>query len=205
MGATRTWAACLAGEKLKTESVSCSSTSVPCPDWNPLVCDAQRYIEAFEAHAMSSVRAKLDALLALERLHDPRVVPFFIQVLANRGEPTPVRIRVLKRLRNGNPIPEYRSEIAAAMVDVLADRSCPDLRMQAALALAVFADTDAVALALGGIALDSDEPIDLRYSAFTSLQRAGPTPECVDLFRQLSADEALGRSARSVLSSWRVE
>jgi hypothetical protein len=171
---------------------------------NPLVCEAQRYIDTFKAHATSSVRARLDVLLALERLHDPRIVPFFIQVLGDRGEPTPVRIRVLKRLRNGNPIPEYRPAIAAAIVDVLDDRSSPDLRMQAALALAVFADFDAVAMALGGIALDSNEPIDLRYSAFTSLQRAGPTPECVEMFRQLSADEALGRSARSVLSSWRM-
>jgi hypothetical protein len=77
--------------------------------------------------------------------------------------------------------------------------------MQAALALAVFTDIDGVATALGGIALDSDEPIDLRYSAFTSLQRAEPTPECIALFRQLWTDEPLGPSARSVLSSWRVE
>jgi len=56
---------------------------------------------------------------------------------------------------------------------------------------------------LGGLALDPDELIDLRYSAFTSLQRAGPTAECVALVQQLSADETLGGCARSLLSLWR--
>jgi HEAT repeat protein len=198
------------GGKLKIKRVPCTSTDsnatcIPCPDRKPPVCEAQRSIDDFKALATATLRARLDALLTLERLHDPRIVPFLIQVLVDRGEPTPLRIRVLKRLRNGNPIPEYRPAIAAAIVDVLADRSCPDLRMQAALALAGFTDIDGVAAALGDIALDSDEPIDLRYSAFTSLQRAGPTSECVALFHRLSTDEALGRSARSVLSSWRVE
>src|SRR5258708_7154301 len=44
--------------------------------------------------------------------------------------------------------------------------------------------------------------LDLRYSAFTSLQRAGPTSESVSLLRQLTEDETLGRSARSLLSTW---
>jgi hypothetical protein len=58
---------------------------------------------------------------------------------------------------------------------------------------------------LGNQALEVQEPIDLRYIAFTSLERAGPIPECVALVRQLTNDELLGRSARSVLLRWRVE
>jgi len=52
---------------------------------------------------------------------------------------------------------------------------------------------------------DPGETIDVRYSAFTSLQRAGPTAKCVAILRQLSADGILGRSARSLLSLWRLE
>ena len=38
----------------------------------------------------------------------------------------------------------------------------------------------------------------------SSAQRAGPTAECVAVLRQLSADGMLGRSARSLLSLWRL-
>jgi hypothetical protein len=42
------------------------------------------------------------------------------------------------------------------------------------LALAGFTDLEGVVAALGSLALDTAEPIDLRYLAFTSLQRDGP-------------------------------
>jgi hypothetical protein len=78
------------------------------------------------------------------------------------------------------------------------------LRLQAALVLGEFTDIPGTLAALGTTAL-AEEPVDLRYAAFTSLERAGPAAECVALLRQLSGDETLGRSARSVLSAWRVE
>jgi hypothetical protein len=95
--------------------------------------------------------------------------------------------------------------VAEAILQVISDRFSPDLRLQASLALAEFTDIEGVPARLGRLALDSDEPIDLRYSAFTSLQRVGSTPESVALLRQLSRDAALGRSARSLLSLWRLE
>jgi hypothetical protein len=166
--------------------------------------ELERLIEAFEAHADAPVSAKLDALLELERRAEPRCVPFLLDVLADRREPTPVRIHLLKRLRSGRLLPCYRPAVAEAIVRVLAQRSGPDLRLQAALALTDFVEVDGVLTTLGALALDPDEPIDLRYSAFMSIQRAGPTAECVALLRQLATDEALGRCARGVLSLWRV-
>src|SRR5258708_5308325 len=167
--------------------------------------DVERLIEAFRAPSTWSVLSKLDALLDLEQLDDPRIVPFLVHVLADQREPTEVRIHVLKRLRNGRLQPGDRQSVAEAVLMVLSDRSSPDLRLQAVLALAEFTDIAGVLTRLGRLALDSDEPIDLRYSAFTSLQRAGPTPECVTLLRELTTDEMLGRSARSLLSLWRLE
>jgi len=165
----------------------------------------QRLIEAFRARPAASARAKLDTLLALERLRDPRIVPFLVEILVDRRQPTTVRVHALKRLRNGSPIQAYRPAIARSILAVLADHFSSDLRLQAALALAIFVDIDGVVSALGSLALKDDEPLDLRYSAFTSLQQAGPAPECAAVLRQLSTDEALGRSARSVLTSWRLE
>jgi hypothetical protein len=76
------------------------------------------------------------------------------------------------------------------------------LRLQASLALAEFTDLGGVTTALGELALDGNEPLDLRYSAFTSLQRAGGTAECIRLLQVLPTDDALGLSAKAVLAIW---
>jgi hypothetical protein len=80
-----------------------------------------------------------------------------------------------------------------------------DLRLQAALALGEFIDISGVLCALGSLALEPHALIDLRYCAFTSLERAGPTPECVNLLRQMSNDEILGSLAKSALDRWRID
>jgi hypothetical protein len=167
--------------------------------------EVQWLIEAFEGRATSSALFKLDVLMDLERLRDARIVPFLLHVLEDHGEPKEVRVHLLKRLRNGHLTSDNRRPVACAMIRVLSDHSSADLRLQAALALAEFTEVDGVADSLGHLALDANEPIDLRYSAFTSLERAGPTDLCADLFRQLAADDTLGRSARSVLSAWHLD
>jgi HEAT repeat protein len=149
--------------------------------------------------------SKLDALMDLEQVDDPRIVPFLVEVLVDAGESTEVRINVLKQLRNGRLQPLQRQSVVTAVLQVVSDRSSPDLRLQAVLALAEFTNIDGVTATLGGLTLDPGETINVRYSAFTSLQRAGATTECVALLRQLSADELLGPSARSVLLSWQLE
>jgi len=167
--------------------------------------NVERVIVAFKTRPIWSVMSKLDALMDLEQIDDPRIVPFLVEVLVDQGEPMEVRINVLKQLRNGRLQPLQRQSVAEAVLQVVSDRSSPDLRLQAVLALAEFTDINGVTATLGGLTLDPGETINVRYSAFTSLQRAGATAECVALLRQLSADELLGRSARSVLLSWQLE
>ncbi|HEY1293880.1 MAG TPA: hypothetical protein VGJ60_12415 [Chloroflexota bacterium] len=149
-----------------------------------------------------SVRARLATVREIERVHGPRCVPYLLDVLDDQYEPAPVRIHVLRRLRNGRFLAEFRPAIAAAILPLLLEVRLTDLRLQALLSLADFTDIDTVLLSLGRVALDAGEPIDIRYIAFTSLQRAGPTAECVGFLRQLATDEALGDSAQSVLSLW---
>jgi hypothetical protein len=167
--------------------------------------EVDRLIETFRARATSAARSKIDVLLDLERLSDPRVVPFLLDLLADRHELTAVRIHVLKRLRNGHLPAVYRPAVAEVTVRMLSDRSSPDLRMQAVLALAEFTDISGIPALLGELALDPEEPIDLRFSAFTSLQRAGPTAESLAVVRQLSMDDTFGPSARHVLALWRLD
>ena len=109
--------------------------------------------------------------------------------------------------RNGDGLvaPVERPQVAKAIGDVSADNSTTELRVEAALALGLFTEIDRVLTALSILALAQEESIDLRYAAFTSLERAGPAPESISLMRQISGDETLGNSARSVLSAWFVE
>jgi HEAT repeat protein len=169
--------------------------------------ELERLVDAYRVRASSSVASKVDVLMDLERIRDPRVVPSLLKVLGDRHEAEEVRACVLQQLRCGRGLlgPADQPPVAKAIGDVLADKSTVDLRLQAALALGQFTRIDGVLSRLNAVCLAQDESIDLRYAAVTSLERAGPTPACIALLRQMSSDDTLGRSARSVLSAWHVE
>jgi hypothetical protein len=167
--------------------------------------EVERLIQVFSARgAMASAAAKLDVLLDLE-LRDRRVVFFLLQLLGDPSQPAEVRVHVLKRLRNGPLTADDRVKVAGVLCQLVSSGSSLDLRLQAALALGEFTEIAGVLTALGALALEYHESIDLRYAAFTSLERAGPTTECINLLLQLSSDDMLGCAVRSVLVRWRLE
>jgi hypothetical protein len=169
--------------------------------------ELQRLVDVYRTRGSSSVRSKLDVLIDLERVRDPRVVPFLLQVLGDSHESEDVRIHVVKQLRSGSGVlvPADRPAVAKAVGDVLADTSTEELRLQAALTLGDFTQTQGVLSTLSAVSLAPDQSIDLRYAAFTSIERAGPTPEGIAVLRQIAHDETLGDAARSVLSAWHVD
>ncbi len=171
------------------------------------MAEFERLVEAYARQASACPASKLDVLLDLERIRDPRVLPFLVKVMANADEAEEVRLHVLKHLRNGGRLvaPAYRTVVARVIGGILTCGSSPDLRLQAALALGEFVNVDGVLSSLGVVCLAREESIDLRYAAFTSLERAAPAAECIALLRQLSTDETLGGSARSVLSAWHID
>jgi len=145
---------------------------------------------------------KLDILMDLGRFDGPRVVAFYAMVVADDEEPPEVRADALRRLREASMMQTERVSAAEAGLRALAAGTDPALRLHAALALGDFVEVPAVLAALGRLAADEDEPIDLRYNAFTSLQRAGPSAACREILRDLTADEALGQSATTLLAVW---
>ena len=167
--------------------------------------ELERLVDAYRMEASSSVASKLAVLMDLERIRDPRVVPFLLKVLVDGRESQEVRSYVLTALRNGDGllVPADWPSVAKAVGDA-ADRSTTDLRLQAAFALGGFTQIEGVLGRLGALCLAQGEPIDLRYAALTSLERAGPTPECIALLRRLSNDATVGPFARSVLSAWQT-
>lgn len=168
--------------------------------------DLERLINVYRVRASSPGKSKLDLLMDIERIRDSQVVPFLLGVLGDRHESKQVRIYVVKRLRNGGGflVPADRPPVAKAIGELLADKSNEELRLQAALTLGDFTEIDGVLPRLSVVSLARDESIDLRYAAFTSIERAGPTPECIALMWQIAGDETLGGAARTVLSAWHV-
>jgi hypothetical protein len=166
--------------------------------------NVERLIGTFVARSDAPVACKLDALMDIERQRDPRVVQFLLGVMTDHREPVEVRVQALKRVRDRDPVDGPPEPAATTLLQVVHDSGPPPLRLHAALALGGFIDVAGVPAGLGAVALDPTVPIDIRYSAFTSLERTGPTPECVAYLRQLLADDALGASARSLLFSWRI-
>jgi len=147
---------------------------------------------------------KLGIVMDLERLPDDRIVPFLVEVLIDRRQPTEVRTHVLRRIRNGGIQPQENGRVAAALISFLAETSNADLRTHAVLALGALNEVEGVLPVLVSIAMDESAPLDLRYTAFTSLERAGPTEHAIAILRTLAHDETLGRTARSTLVAWQV-
>jgi hypothetical protein len=165
--------------------------------------EVERLIKAFGSHGKRNQSVwKLNVLLDLGLLDDARVVQFLVAVVADPDEPAHVRADALRRLREPSLSPCERVRAACAGLDALTPASDSELRLHAAVILGDFIEVEGVLEALGALAADLSEPMELRYNAFTSLQRAGPTSECVTILRALSDDEALGRSACALLASW---
>jgi HEAT repeat protein len=167
--------------------------------------DVVQLIHAYaQAAASASVTRRLSLLMDIKRYDDPRVFAFLLRVLTDRREPVQVRSYTLRCVRTTGLSAAYFESAAAAVVEVLAAESSLNLRVQAALALGWFVDASGVLAELGRTIADPNVPLDLRYAAFTSLERVGPTAESISLLRKLQSDELLGPTAQSTLVSWRV-
>jgi hypothetical protein len=169
------------------------------------VDEVERLMQLFTSRADSPALARVDVLLDLKRHRDPRIVPFLLRVLLNGDESSAVRIDVVKHMAGAQLEVNERPTVAQAIAEVLVEGGHAALRLEAAMVLGCFADIGGIPAALGSVALDARESVDLRFSAFTSLERASGTRESVSVVRKLTSDEILGRSARALLASWRIE
>jgi hypothetical protein len=168
--------------------------------------ELQRLVNLYGTRADSSVNSKLDVLMDLERVRDPRVVPFLLEILMDAWESVDIRIHVVKQLRSGTGIlvPADQPTVASALEDLVTDASSEEVRLQSALALGDFIQVEGVLSTLTTVSLARDESIDLRYAAFASIERAGATPASIAVLRKIARDETLGDAARSVLVAWHV-
>jgi hypothetical protein len=154
----------------------------------------------------SEAASRLDALLDLRQVDDPRLTSAVLRALLDAAEMVSIRVGALRYLRDRLRTTERRAEIANALMRVVGDAGSDqrDLRVQVSLALGDCTDVPGVVTRLGAICASVDEVFEVRYAAFTSVERSGPTAEAVEILRQLCVDETLGRSAEGMLRRWRV-
>jgi HEAT repeats len=162
-------------------------------------------LQIYGARPTAPASWKLDVLMDLEALRDPRVVPFLLHVMLDGGEPLEVRIRVVRYLRDPGRVAQARPSVADALIRAVADRSNPELRLAAVLALTDFTEVAGVASVLGAVASDGDELMDVRYCALTALEHAVASSELTVLMRHVSTDQLLGGAARTLLAHWERE
>lgn len=162
-------------------------------------------MQLFALCAAKPALARLDILLDLRRHGDPRIVPFLLRVLQDSDEAAEVRVAVVKQLRTRSLAGNDRPAVAHALAREVVDSGDGVLRLQAATALACFADVDGIPGVLAAVASDASQSLDLRFVALTSLERVGSTAESVRLVRELTSDEILGAAAAALLATWRVE
>lgn len=169
----------------------------------PYVMDeVARLIQTFKARRQASALSKLDLLLDLERMSDPRIVPFLADVLLDVGERVEVRTRAIRQLRLTCRTGRERIFGARALEQVLDEPLSWEVRLPAVVALADFTDVDGIPTCLGRVALNSSDAPDTRYSALMALERVGSKPEVTTLVQQLLGDELLGQLAQSLLNRW---
>jgi HEAT repeat protein len=171
----------------------------------PALDELDSLIEAFGSRGKwDHALWKLDILLDLTRLIDPRVVRFLAAIITDNDEPLGVRSEALSLLRKTALSPGDRELAASAALAALARGSDGQIRLRAAIVLGEFVDVQGVLSRLGTLAAADFEPTELRYNAYTSLQHVGPTADSVAILRSLANDETFGQSARALIASWGV-
>jgi hypothetical protein len=144
---------------------------------------------------------KVAALEALEdHLTDPRVLPFFLQLIGNPDEYDMARVHLLKLLEL-DPLPEAAGQIGETIVATLAREKDMLVRSWLSRAAGGFSHVPVVLnSALAGVQ-NVEEDDAVRSNFLAVLTGRGVEPAVVEVLRKLAqADGNLGDSARRYLN-----
>ncbi|HEV2765512.1 MAG TPA: hypothetical protein VGV38_21190 [Pyrinomonadaceae bacterium] len=160
-------------------------------------------IERFEAETASR---KVSVLRELEeRAGDERVWPFLMKVAADEAEYDLARIEALKimGLKEGED-EEVDRQIGQVIQRILAADPDDDVRNYAATAASRYVEVGGVLEELEKIVLDPDEDVDIRWSAFASVEEMGPTNQSKKIMNKALRDEVFKDYTERVLKTWQV-
>jgi hypothetical protein len=167
---------------------------------------AERLIELFRSTPDTTDvegSGKVEVVVELEdHLHDPRVLPFFVSVIADPAEYDLARIECIKILRLWPPdTATGRRQVGRTVAAALQADDEDLVRQYAAMSLGPYVGDDVVFEALTTAVL-LDEDVDVRHNALAAIEEAGPDTRTVELLRRLTGDPELGTAATRTLGDW---
>lgn len=146
--------------------------------------------------------AKIDILLELVRVDDPRVARFLIAVAGDSNEYDLARIQALKTLELREVEAGARDDVVRMISRILQDDEDDEVRSYAARALAGFVDVQGVLEIATGRVLDPDEDDDVRHNAFFAIERSKPTPQAIGAMERCREEAEFRKGASRVLARW---
>lgn len=134
---------------------------------------------------------------------DPRVLPFFLEVLGDENEFDLARIEILKFLELREHRDNAQDEQTGQLVKrILGADPDDDVRNYAALAAGNYLAVSGVVDELERILFNENEDRNLRWNAFAAMKRMGPANESIKIMKKLAKADEFRESASALLSKW---
>ncbi|MFO0885062.1 MAG: hypothetical protein U0894_12885 [Pirellulales bacterium] len=131
---------------------------------------------------------------------EERVHSLFLNALCDKSEECCVRVAVLKAVPFQDYTFDFRKRFSDTISTILNDNGDDVLvRQYAALAMRTFVGVDGVLDLLESLVCNSQEDIDVRHNALSSIERNVKRSECQSALRRLVAIPELGPSADRTL------
>jgi hypothetical protein len=161
--------------------------------------DVQRLVDAYRSvvpSADAEDAGQLEIITELEdHVGDPRVIEFYLSVIADPAEYDLARIECIKILALYPPdAPADRQRVGRTVAQTLWPDEDYLVRQYAAMSLGPYAGDDAVFEALEHV-LVHDDDIDVRFNALASVEEAARSDRTLSLLRRLADDPQLGSAA----------
>lgn len=167
----------------------------------------QQLIAAFhnqQQNKKNEYPGKMTIIRSLEERDTPEVLTFFLQTVANPQEYDLARMEILKILRLYKSDEQQRQNIAQVLVTIVKEDQDDLVRSYAIMALRNYTGIEQVDDVVERVVTDEDEDEDLRFNAFSVLERIGPNERTRRLLQDLAEDEVLGSAVKRVRKTWNV-
>ena len=169
--------------------------------------DVSRLIADFKAEdlpadELDEASIKVDVILDLADYEDERILPFYLNVLADLGEYDLARIEILKILELRDRDDDQEDQrIGEVIAKVLKEDPDFEVRQYAAMAAANYLDIPVVFESVRHAVEDSEEDLDVRINAMKALAETG-SPEGREILEGVQGNAAVGRYAKGMLERW---
>lgn len=149
---------------------------------------------------------KVRIIMELEGVDDDRVLPFFLETVMNEDEYDLARIEILKilEIRESNDKDEHQ-KIGHIVKNILMNDPDDDVRNYAAMTVSNFMDVEGVIEQIVKIIFNVEEDINLRWNAFTAVEKMGPTQQSLEILQKCLSEDEFKKSVLLILNRWNIK